>query len=441
MKTLILSDTGHSGSSLEIIADNLENYLSEQGDSVTRIHLGDKTIGCCTGCFGCWLKTPGECVLTDDGRRIAKQLIESHRVIIVTPIRFGSVSALMKRAIERQIPNISPLFQKWRGEWHHRKRYPGFPDFAVIGWIPSPDSDTEQVFRNLFQRNQVNFRSSHPMIRIVHSDEPLDCSEFVDTWMRNNPETGSPAFPGPVSDAFLSEPESEHGETGRLLCVIGSPAGERSSSARLAETVAQSFPDSDWNIQYRYIYRTPGTPETPDMLIDDMIRAHRMVWAFPLYVDGVPSGMLEAMEHCMDRVQSMGETHPSVPVLGICNCGFPESHQCDTALDIFALFVREAGMRWIGGLSIGEGGMIHGNPLNGDRGPTRRLYHACRRAGDDLRNAVNLSPEARRDARRPMVPYWLYAFIGGIGMRRSFKPAVPGLKLEHRPHVYPEKDD
>nr|HPQ40814.1 flavodoxin family protein [bacterium] len=224
MKSLILFDASSDQAPVCRIAGSLADALSDQGDTVTRINVREKTIACCTGCFGCWFKTPGECVVHDDGREIARELIGSDRVVIVSPVQFGSISSAMKRAVERQIPGISPLFQKWRGEWHHKDRYPSFPDFAVIGWLDSPDADAGKVFHNLFFRNQMNFRSHHSAVRVVHGDEKLDPVSFIEEWMDSSPGTGRPEPLQTLSDTLIREvPDADTVSPGHLLCLMGSP--------------------------------------------------------------------------------------------------------------------------------------------------------------------------------------------------------------------------
>ena len=48
----------------------------------------------------------------------------------------------------------------------------------------------------------------------------------------------------------------------------------------------------------------------------------------------------------------------------LANCGFPEAHHNRTALEICAQFAAAAGMTWAGGLALGAGGAVHGQPLS-----------------------------------------------------------------------------
>ena len=84
-------------------------------------------MGSCIGCFACWLKTPGICVETDEGRAIAEAVVHSDTVIIVAPVTFGGYSSEIKKAQDRWIPLILPDFGVYHREIHHKPRYDRYP--------------------------------------------------------------------------------------------------------------------------------------------------------------------------------------------------------------------------------------------------------------------------------------------------------------------------
>jgi hypothetical protein len=113
------------------------------------------------GCFGCWIKTPGVCVIDDAGRDIARRMIHSDVVVYLTPLMFGGYSSELKKAIDRSIPNISPLFRLMKREVHHAKRYPRNPRLAGIGICSNGpvDPDEEDLFETLVGRNAINLHA------------------------------------------------------------------------------------------------------------------------------------------------------------------------------------------------------------------------------------------------------------------------------------------
>ena len=90
----------------------------------------------CIGCFGCWVQTPGECLIDDAARQIAPAIIGSDLVIYLTPVTFGGYSSELKKALDRCICLILPFFTKIDGEMHHKPRYDRYP--GCSGWACCP---------------------------------------------------------------------------------------------------------------------------------------------------------------------------------------------------------------------------------------------------------------------------------------------------------------
>ncbi|AOY77702.1 flavodoxin family protein [Clostridium formicaceticum] len=69
MKALILNGVLKEDRSMIKVNELTEEILAEKGYEVESILLHQKKIGECMGCFGCWVKTPGICVIDDYGRK------------------------------------------------------------------------------------------------------------------------------------------------------------------------------------------------------------------------------------------------------------------------------------------------------------------------------------------------------------------------------------
>jgi hypothetical protein len=141
----------------EIAAD----VLRRAGWQVGALRLREIDIAPCLGCFDCWVKTPGVCVIDDAGRDVARRMIRSDLLVYLTPLTFGGYSSELKKALDRSIPNISPLFRLVRGEVHHVKRYARSPRVVGIGvCAPGPtDPEEEELFETLVHRNAINLHA------------------------------------------------------------------------------------------------------------------------------------------------------------------------------------------------------------------------------------------------------------------------------------------
>ena len=69
----------------------------------------------CTGCFGCWLKTPGQCVIPDAYQNMGQLLSRADELLIVSRCSFGSYSSFVKNVLDRSISYVSPFFVIRRG--------------------------------------------------------------------------------------------------------------------------------------------------------------------------------------------------------------------------------------------------------------------------------------------------------------------------------------
>lgn len=86
------------------------------------IDLTQLKIADCTGCFGCWIKTPGKCVIRDDAVSIYPLLAQSERLLCVSRILYGGYGVQMKAVLERAIPIQQPFIRLYQGETHHFQR-------------------------------------------------------------------------------------------------------------------------------------------------------------------------------------------------------------------------------------------------------------------------------------------------------------------------------
>jgi NADPH-dependent FMN reductase len=134
---------------------------------VTTFTLETLRIAFCLGCFECWTKSPGVCRFDDDGRTIARTVINSDVMILFTPVTFGCYCAELKIALDRLICLISPFFIKIRGEVHHRRRYERYPRLVGLGLLPEPDPESERIFTSLVRRNALNLHAPAHLARVL----------------------------------------------------------------------------------------------------------------------------------------------------------------------------------------------------------------------------------------------------------------------------------
>jgi multimeric flavodoxin WrbA len=130
------------------------------GHDVRDFRLRDMNLKYCTGCFGCWLKTPGLCMIKDDAEAIYRAYVMADLVIMASPVIMGFTSAVLKRAQDRIIPLVLPYIEPVGGELHHPLRYNRKPLMGLL-LEKSLDTDDEDlsIIRSTFERIAINAQS------------------------------------------------------------------------------------------------------------------------------------------------------------------------------------------------------------------------------------------------------------------------------------------
>lgn len=139
MQVLALNSSARTGgqSKTELMLGHLVEGMREAGAEVDVVHLRDKKIKNCIGCFTCMTKTPGKCVLKDDmTNEIFPKWLESDLTVYATPLFHHTVNATMKAFIERTFPICEPFLMQWEGRWvhPHRRKHPASVVLAVCGF-------------------------------------------------------------------------------------------------------------------------------------------------------------------------------------------------------------------------------------------------------------------------------------------------------------------
>ncbi len=76
----------------------------------------------CLGCFACWNKTPGKCVIKDGMGEILSKMIEADVIIWSFPLYYFSVPGDLKNLIDRQLPLALPFMAKGNESGGHPAR-------------------------------------------------------------------------------------------------------------------------------------------------------------------------------------------------------------------------------------------------------------------------------------------------------------------------------
>ncbi len=88
----------------------------------------EKDIKHCLGCFACWEKTPGVCVLKDDMADLMKLFLDSDYVGLATPVYGMLMTAVLKNFTDRFLPLAMPHIERGEdGSFYHEGRVRRMP--------------------------------------------------------------------------------------------------------------------------------------------------------------------------------------------------------------------------------------------------------------------------------------------------------------------------
>jgi multimeric flavodoxin WrbA len=126
----------------------------------------------CICCFGCWIKTPGQCVINDGYNNMGALISKCNRMIIISQCFYGSYSPFVHNVLDRSIPYILPYFRTKNGETHHKNRYDNNIIFTVYFYGKISDKEKETA-RKLVMANGINFFAQKTEIYFYDKIEDL----------------------------------------------------------------------------------------------------------------------------------------------------------------------------------------------------------------------------------------------------------------------------
>jgi len=127
----------------------------------------DGTINKCIGCFGCWIKTPGVCVIKDKYKNMGELLSKSEEEIIISKCFYGGFSPFVKNVMDRSISYVHPYSKRRNGEMHHKPRYDHHIEMKV--WFYRENiTDQEKLTANeLIKANSINLACNYSGVSYV----------------------------------------------------------------------------------------------------------------------------------------------------------------------------------------------------------------------------------------------------------------------------------
>ena len=229
-----------------------------QENDIEVIDTSDMKIAHCVGCNQCWLKTPGICAIKDDYEIILKKLIQAENLWIVSDTRFGFLDYKGKRVMDRIMPMLNMTLDFRDGWMRHDLRYHALN----IGLLYKGVAE-KAMMEDWCKRTAANI-GGHSLGAI-----PLE----------KTPET--------TVNSTLSTLNSK---LTHLVILNGSPRVQKFSNT---DKIIHSFVKGLDEAGITWELHNLSNRKEWDSAREAFLTHERILIAFPLYVECIPSMMLE----------------------------------------------------------------------------------------------------------------------------------------------------
>jgi multimeric flavodoxin WrbA len=348
MKILILDGVAGVERDWEGYLTEMEGILKHAGQSVERLKLREMDILHCTGCFGCWVKTPGRCVLKDDTDVLDRAIIQSDFMLWAAPLSMGFPSALLKKAMDKHLPLIHPYFAVVENEAHHRARYAHYPR---VGLLVKPEKGTSpaemETLTDIFARTALNFKSRLEFA--VSTDQPA--AETARAIL--NPAKGKHLF----KKGLKAIPGARIAPPKKLTFFNGSPRGRNGNTPLLVKQFLKGFESLPGRTSEIY-----NLTRGQDAALHQRAfrEAECVLLGFPLYTDAMPGIVKKFIEDLAELEGRAGNP----PLLFLVQSGFPEATHSRHVERYMQGLAGRLGSPYLGTMLRGEGEGLRVMPEN-----------------------------------------------------------------------------
>ncbi|WP_297520227.1 NAD(P)H-dependent oxidoreductase [uncultured Clostridium sp.] len=147
----------------------------------------------------------------------------------------------------------------------------------------------------------------------------------------------------------------------KILMLNLSPKGKNSNSMLMLNYLKEKFNEKEDTQKFELSIKTLREfGKDREKLLKIMNEVDDVIFAAPLYVDTLPSYVIEFLDYLSDNFKPT----KAVNLYGVINCGFLEPYYNLPALNILENFADEIGVNWRCGLGLGAGGFLGGSKDN-----------------------------------------------------------------------------
>jgi multimeric flavodoxin WrbA len=273
----------------------------------------------CTGCFCCWCKTPGECIVKDGYDRMGEKIHHADSVTVISRYSYGGFSGKVKNVFDRRLGYVLPQFEITAGETHHKRRYEEDKEFTFIFYGHGLSEEEKASARQYVEAVCANVRGHVKEVIFREAEE---------------------------KDALKGQ---QHGEflPGKTVILNGSMRGMAGNSGKLAGKLISRLTAQPDIIELRQYINDLGS------LVRQLEDYSTLLLCMPLYVDGMPSQVIRLFE-TFEKEYRGGKKH----IYLLSNMGLYESSQLRNLFGAVKQWCRIMDFDYCGGVGASAGELI-----------------------------------------------------------------------------------
>jgi multimeric flavodoxin WrbA len=355
----------------------LESILTNTGYGVTRLDLRDLPLRHCVGCFGCWVKTPGQCVARDASLKMDRAVINADFVLWASPLKMGFPAELLKMALDKHLPLIHPYMEVAYSEAHHRRRYRRYPR---IGLLLEREAATDErdlnIVKDILCRTAINFKTRLEFS--LTTETPIsEVAGHITSRTRNR--LPLPAHLPPTQGITMTPPSS-------LTIFNGSPRGRRGNTPLMLEQFALGFGEPS---ETHHLVRMKETGR----MVQAFAQAECIILGFPLYTDAMPG----VVKHFIEALEPLTTRGNNPPLGFLVQSGFPEGLHSRYVERYLEKLAARLGSPYLGTIVKGNGEGTRGMPPQ----MTQELFTNLQALGAGLAANGRFDPEILANIAKP----------------------------------------
>lgn len=195
----------------------------------------------------------------------------------------------------------------------------------------------------------------------------------------------------------------------RLTCINGSPRGRRSNTDVFTSHFLAGLGETcDLAVERHYMYPSVKTTE----LREAFEQAERVLLAFPLYVDAMPS----AVKDFIDSLRPLTQRETNPEMLFFVQCGFPEAFHNRQVERYLLKLARRLGAKTPGCIVKGGGEGVKEMPSFLTSGTFKRLHKLGRLYGETGEFDEKVLKKIAGVERLGPVRRWIYRWVLGSNL-------------------------